>query len=386
MLDLGIHGGTPTRKKFLPYAKQYVDQSDIEAVVEVLKSDYLTTGPKIEEFEQNFAWEVGAGKAVAVNSGTATLHLALLAIDIKPGDEVIVPDLTFVASASAVTYMGAFPVFADVDSDTLTINPDDVAKKITSKTRAIITVDYAGQPCQYDELMKIADKYNLVLIADACHSLGAEYKGQKVGAIADITCFSFHPVKHLTTGEGGMVVTDSVYYANRMRTFRNHGRKNNTDKTVREIGYNYRLNDIACALGISQLKRLDGNIWVRKNIAKYYDEQLESINGIRPIGKVPGAISSYHLYVVRVNKYRDEILVALRGENIGATIHYRTVTSQPAFAKYKKRASPVVHINKMTEAEKASNQIITLPLFPTMSYKDAGDVISAVKKVMKHFI
>jgi len=211
------------KRPFIPYARQWIDDEDIQAVVEVLHSDWLTTGPKIAEFEEAVAQFVGAQDAVAVNSGTAALHAAMHAIDIRHGDEVILSPMTFAASANCILYQGGIPVFVDVEEDTLLIDPDKIEEKITPRTKAIIAVDYAGQPCDYDALQAIAKHHGLFLIADACHSLGAEYKGRKTGTLADLNIFSFHPVKHITTGEGGMVVTDNTELADRMRLFRNHG-------------------------------------------------------------------------------------------------------------------------------------------------------------------
>jgi len=277
----------------LPYGKQSIDEDDIKAVIEVLKSDWLTTGPKIEEFEQAIVEFVGAKYAVAVSSGTAALHAAMFALNIGPGDEVIVSPMTFAATANCVVYQGGTPVFADVDPETLLIDPKQVEKKITSRTKAIIAVDYAGQPCNYDELLSISKNHNIPLVADSCHALGALYKGRPVGSIADLAVFSFHPVKHITTGEGGMITTNNEEYAKRMRIFRNHGIT--TDHRQREkqgswfyemveLGYNYRITDIQCGLGISQLKKLPQWIKRRWEIAAKYDEELSKIPGIKPLG------------------------------------------------------------------------------------------------------
>jgi perosamine synthetase len=265
----------------IPYGRQSIDENDIQAVVEVLKSDWLTTGPKVQEFEQAIADYVGAKYAVAVSNGTAALHATMYALGIGAGDEVIVPPMTFAASANCVVYQGGTPIFVDVDLDTLLIDSNEVERKITPKTKAIIAVDYGGQPCEYDVLRDICARFNIALVADGCHALGAKYKNQFVGTLADATVFSFHPVKHITTGEGGMITTDNDELARRMRIFRNHGIT--TDHRQRDaqgswfyemvdLGYNYRITDFQCALGISQLKKLPEWIDRRREIAQKYDK------------------------------------------------------------------------------------------------------------------
>jgi len=275
--------------------------------VAVLKSDYLTTGPKVAEFEHAVSTYVGAKHGVAVASGTAALHCAMYALGIGPGDEVIVPPITFAATANCVCFMGGIPIFADVDPATLLINPQEVEKKITKKTKAIIGVDYAGQPCNWDGLRDIAHRHCLPLVADGCHAIGAKYKGRKVGSLADMTVFSFHPVKHVTTGEGGMVVTDDPEYAASIRLFRNHGI--NTDARQRELtkawfyemvdlGYNYRITDIQCALGVSQLRKNDTWLARRRDIASIYDNFFLGNTLVAPLAKAEGCAHAYHLYVV----------------------------------------------------------------------------------------
>ena len=250
---LAIDGGTPIRRTRLPYGRQWLDEDDIAAVGEVLHSDWLTTGPKVGDFEQAFAGFVGAKEAVTVCNGTAALHAAMYAVGIGPGDEVIVPPMTFAATANCVVFQGGTPIFADVNSDTLLLDPAQVESRITPRTKAVIAVDYTGQPCDYDALRTIADRHGLTLVADACHALGASYKGRPVGSLADLSTFSFHPVKHITTGEGGMITTGDPELARRMRVFRNHGIT--TDHRQREkqgswfyemvdLGYNYRLTDV----------------------------------------------------------------------------------------------------------------------------------------------
>lgn len=391
---LAIEGGKPVRDTLLPYGHQWVDEADIKAVVNVLRSDWLTTGPKVAEFEERFAETVGAKYAVAVNSGTAALHAAAFAAGIGPQDEVITTPMTFAASANCVLYQGGHPVFADVEADTLLLDPLSVESKISPKTKVIIAVDYAGQPCDYDALRKLADKHGLILIADSCHALGATYKNCKVGTLADMTVFSFHPVKHITTGEGGMVVTDNPDFAARLRTFRNHGIT--TDHRQREIngswfyemtdlGYNYRLPDINCALGLSQLEKLDKIVIRRREIAALYDSAFADIAALSPLAQRNDRKSSYHLYVVKLQLSmlkadRSKIFAALRAENIGVNVHYIPVYWHPYYNNlgYKKGLCPV--------AEKAYEEIITLPLFPAMSDRDTLNVIKALNKVTEAYL
>ena len=319
----------------LPYGRQEIGDADIKAVVEALVSGWLTTGPRVPEFETAFAAHVGTGQGVAVNSGTAALHAAMRAIGVRTGDEVIVPAITFAASANAAIYEGATPVFADVEKDTLLIDPASVRARITPRTKAIVAVDYAGQPADYDALREIAGKRGIKLIADACHAPGATYKGRKTGTLADISCFSFHPVKHLTTCEGGMSVTDDARMAAHMRRFRNHGidsdhRGREAAGTfaydMAELGYNYRLPDVLCALGLSQLARLDGWVAARQRIARLYDEALAGMAEMVPLKTHAGRTNAYHLYVVRLldGIDRDRVF-ALRAEGIGANVHYAPV-------------------------------------------------------------
>ena len=276
----------------IPYGRQCVDEDDINAVVETLRSEYLTTGPKVAEFEEAVAHFVGVKYAVAVSSGTAALHTAIYALGVEPGDEVIIPVMTFAATASSVVFVGATPVFADVDSETLLIDLNEVQKKITNKTKAIIAVDYAGQPCDYDTLRKIAEHHGLSLVADACHALGGWCKGCAVGSLADLNVFSFHPVKHITTGEGGMITTDNPELAQRMRVFRNHGItadhfQRETESSwfyeIHELGCNYRITDFQCALGLMQLNKLPLFLERRREIAKRYDEAFANVPEISPL-------------------------------------------------------------------------------------------------------
>lgn len=391
---LAIDGGTPVRNSLLPYGRQSVDERDIESVVEVLRSDWLTTGPKVREFERAFARAVGAAEAVAVNNGTAALHAAMHASNIGPGDEVVVTPLTFAASANCIVYQGATPVFADVDPRTLLIDPNDVKAKITPRTRAIIAVDYAGQPCDYDALGEIALRHDLALVADACHSLGGSYKGRPVGTLADLNVFSLHPVKAMTTGEGGMITTESFETAHRMRCFRNHGVTSDHCQREKqgswlydmvELGHNYRLSDVQCALGLSQLPKVSEFVARRRAIARRYDEAVASMIGIERLGRGDNAESAYHLYVIRLNAAclsadRGRIFAALRAEGIGVNVHYLPVHLHPF---YRKRFGTGQGLCPYAEA--AYDAILSLPIFPAMSDEDAGDVVEALWKVTQAY-
>ena len=371
----------------LPYGRQWIDTGDIEAVSAVLRSDWLTTGPKVEEFEHAVATFVGAQEGVAVSSGTAALHAALAAAGIGPDDEVIVPPLTFVATANAVVFQGARPVFADVDPETLLIDPQAVQARITSQTKAIIAVDYAGQPCDYDALRTLADRYGLILIADACHALGAAYKDRRVGTLADLSIFSFHPVKHITTGEGGMVTTNDCALAAFMRRFRNHGiscdlhereRQGSWQYEVTEVGYNYRLSDVQCALGVSQLRRLPDWLEQRQFLADCYRRALAVLPGVRPLRVQEHVSHAYHLYVVRLEGSpagvdRRHVFSELRARGIGVNVHYIPVHLQPYYQQHfltKPGDCPV--------AEQAYERILSLPIFPAMSAHDVERVTEAI--------
>lgn len=383
---------TRVRSAMLPYGRQSISEEDIQAVIEVLRSDWLTTGPKVGEFEQRFAELVGAGAAVAVSNGTAALHAATYVCGIGPGDEVIVPAMTFAASANAVVFQGGTPVFADVDPDTLLLDPRDVERKITARTRAIVAVDYTGHPCDYDALRALADARDLKLIDDACHAVGGTYKGRRVGTLADLNTFSFHPVKHVTTGEGGMITTDDAELADKMRVFRNHGIT--TDHRQREqqgswayemvdLGYNYRITDFQCALGISQIAKLKERVVRRQQIARRYDQAFAAIPEISPLAVRPDVSHAYHLYVVqldleRLSMGRREIFKALRAEGIGVNVHYIPVHLHP-FYRARFGTGPGLCPN----AEAAYERIISLPMFAGMSDADIETVIDAVTRVVR---
>jgi len=371
---------------FLPYGRQSIDQDDIAAVCEVLGSAWLTTGPQVDLFERSVAEFVGVPHGVAVTNGTSALHSAMYAVGIGCGDEVIVPAMTFAATANAIVYQGGRPVFADVDAETLLIDPASVERLISSKTRAIIAVDYAGQACNYAALRSIAKNNNLILIADACHSLGGRWQGQPCGSQADLSVFSFHPVKPLTTAEGGMVVTASKEWVQRMKRFRNHGittdhrqRSESGDWTYEmvELGYNYRLSDLQCALGISQLKKLPAWILRRQELARSYDRSLAQLDEVKPLTTKPGNDHGYHLYVVKVSA-RDQVFQALRTEGIGCNIHYIPVYLHPYYREHfgtQKGDCPV--------AEQAYEQILSLPIYPEMTTADCDRVVSSLRQASR---
>ena len=373
--------------KLIPYGHQCIEEDDIRAVVEVLRSDWITTGPAVRAFEKAVGEFVGCKCGVAVSSGTAALHTAMYAAGINSGDEVIVPSMTFAATANAVVFQGGRPVFCDVDSETLLINPDIIEQKITSRTKAIIAVDYAGQPCDYDALREIADRNKLLLIADSCHSIGGSYKGRKVGTLADLTVFSFHPVKHITTGEGGMVITNNATYFERMKMFRNHcinaGHKQRAEKVswfyeIVDLGYNYRITDFQCALGMSQLKKLPGWIKRRQEIASRYDQAFNGLGLIEPLAVASNVSHVYHLYVIKLQDIeRDEVFSSLRNAGVGVNVHYIPVHLHPFYRERfgtKKGMCPV--------AEAAYEQILSLPMFPAMTDEDVEAVISTVKETI----
>jgi len=388
---LAIHGGTPVRERLLPYGRQSLDEQDIEAVVEVLRSDWLTTGPKVGEFEERFAAWVGVEQAVSFSSGTAALHAAAFAAGLKSGDEAVTTPLTFCATANCVLYQDATPVFADVSADTLNLNPEEAAKKISSNTRAIIAVDYAGHAADLSVLRSLAEQHGLLLIEDACHALGAEFRGKRVGGIADMTVFSFHPVKHLTTGEGGMVTTNDHERAETLRRFRNHGISSEARQRQQSgqwfyemvaLGFNYRLTDFACALGTSQLEKLERNLARRREIAACYTKGFRELPSlIVPVVR-EGVNPAWHLYPIRLklealSAGRAEIFRALRAENIGVNVHYIPVHRHPYYRErfgYKGGEYPVV--------EDAYERLISLPMFHGMSDQDVEDVVKAVVKVM----
>lgn len=393
MTNLAVDGGRPVRDTLLPYARQTVDQDDVEAVAATLTGSWLTTGPAVAAFEQAIAAYVGAREGVAVSSGTAALHAAAFAAEIGPGDEVIVPAITFAASANCVLYMGGRPVFADVHPGTLNLDPDDAKRKITPRTKAIVAVDYAGQPCDHAALRALADAHGLTIIEDAAHALGATYHGRKVGALHELTTFSFHPVKHITTAEGGAVATDNPGLAARMRAFRSHGittdfrQRAEAGSWVYEmvaLGYNYRLPDLNCALGLSQLAKLSGWLARRRTIAAQYIAAFADLPTLHVLDVLPDSEPAWHLFVIRLDLARlragrKEVFAALRAENIGVNVHYIPVYWHPYYRQlgYDRGLCPV--------AEAAYETLISLPMFAAMTDQDVTDAIVAVRKVLEAY-
>lgn len=406
---------------FIPYGHQWIDEDDIAAVAEVLRSDYLTTGPKVREFEEAFAAYVGAKYAVAVSSGTAALHAAAFAAGFGPGDEVITTPITFVATANCILYRGATPVFADIDPRTYNIDPEQVARRITPRTKAIIPVHFTGQPCDLGAIYDIARQHGLTVIEDAAHALGAEYKGRRIGGLSDLTIFSFHPVKHITTGEGGMVTTNSWELYERLLMFRNHGMTREPEKwigweentvslyphgnvtscgtdspgsgsragraeapecpwyyEVQLLGYNYRLSDIHAALGLSQLKKADKFLVRRREIAGIYNQAFAGLPGLTTPYQAPWAASSWHIYVLQVDAgqagiSRNELLIRLRDQGIGANLHYIPVYRHPLYR------SLALNPSDYPAAETFYRRAITLPLFPAMTPAEVDRVIEATR-------
>ena len=384
----------PIRETLLPYGKQWIDDEDIAAVLQVLRSDFITQEPAIQAFESKVADYVGAQYAVAYCNGTAALHGACFAAGIGPGDEVVTSPLTFLASSNCVLYMGGKPVFADIRPDTYNIDPDDIARKLSDRTKAIIAVDFTGQPAEMDRITMLARDRGLTVIQDAAHSLGASYAGSKVGTLADMTMFSFHPVKHVTTGEGGMIVTDSEEFYRKLLLFRNHGMTRDPELLkqndgpwcyeMRELGYNYRMTDLQAALGVSQMDKLERFVERRREIAAAYDGAFGSMGGLVIPAQHADARSSWHLYVLRWRREafkadRKVIFEALRAENIGVNVHYIPVYRQPYY-----RANGYADV-RCDHAEKYYETSLSLPIFPKMTDEDIRDVIQAATKIYQTY-
>lgn len=385
---LAIDGGSPVRATMLPYARQQVADEDVEAVATALRSDWLTTGPRVPAFEAALAEVSGARHAVAFSSGTAALHGATTAAGLGPGDEAITTPMTFAATANAVLYVGADVRFADVRPDSLLIDPDLVAKAVTPRTRAILPVDYSGQPADYDAIRAIADSApggRLTVIADAAHSLGATWRHRPVGTLADMTVLSFHPAKIVTTGEGGAVLTDDDDLAARLRRFRNHGIATElaarTDWTYAmvDLGYNYRLTDLGAALGSSQLERLEGFLARRRRLAGRYMDRLAGHEALALPAINADADPAWHYMFVqlrleRLRVDRGAVYRALRAEGIGVNVHYIPVHRHPFYrTRYPGLSLPV--------AEAAYERLLTLPLHAGMADTDVDDVVAALDKV-----
>lgn len=393
MEKLAIEGGAPVRGSVLGYGHQDVDESDIQAVVETLRSDYLTCGPATERFEESIRRATGAGFATAVANGTAALHVACLAAGIGPGDEVIVSPITFAASANCVLYCGGTPVFADIDPKTWNVSPESVREKVTERTKAVVAVDFGGVPVDQPAIRAICDEFGLTFIEDAAHSIGSSLGGVPVGSAADLTCFSFHPVKTVTTGEGGAVATNDPELARRVLLFAKHGITR--DRSLMrhpdegawyyeqlELGYNYRISDIEAALGASQMRRLPEFSRRRRELVAYYNAEFSKIPEVSFQHDASPEETTRHLYVLRfdtaaLGTTRRFVYDALRAEGIGVNVHYLPVYRLPYYADlgYDPGCCP--------EANRYYDECVTLPLHCRMSDADAEDVVHAVRKVVE---
>lgn len=395
MEKLAIFGGKPIFEKKIGYGRQYIDDADIRAVVDVLKSDFLTCGPKIDEAESKICEITGAKHAVLVANGTAALHAACFASGIGTGDEVITTPITFAASANCVLYCGGTPVFVDVDPETYNIDPDNIEKCITKKTKAVVAVDFTGQAVEIKRIRDICDKYNLIFIEDAAHSLGTKYDGKPIGSWADMTEFSFHPVKTCTAGEGGAITTNDDELYKRLMLFRTHGitrEQNWMDKPSEgdwyyqqvDLGYNYRMTDIQAALLSSQLDKLDIFAKRRGELVRRYDEAFSKMPEIVLQKEIQESDTVRHLYIIQLNTDllncgRKEIFDALQAEGVGVNVHYIPVYSFPYYQKlgYKMGSCP--------NAEKLYNRMISIPLFFSMTDEDQDKVIEAIQKVVEYY-
>lgn len=390
-----ICGGTPVRDTKLYYGHQYLDQADYEAVLDVLKSDFLTCGPKINELEQKLCEMTGAKYAVVCSNGTAALHIAAMAAGIGKGDELITTPITFAASANCALYCGGRPVFADINENTYNIDPASVEAHITPKTKAVVAVDYTGQAVELDRLKEICKKHNLALIEDGAHSIGTKYKGTPIGGIADMTTFSFHPVKTVTGGEGGAVLTNSDEYYKRLLLYRSHGITRDPSLLEKEIdgpwyyeqialGYNYRMTDIQAGLIISQLDKLEQFSKRRKELVARYNEAFSKMDTVTVQQEIPESDTTRHLYILRIKSNmlkinRREFFDALAAENICCNVHYIPIYYFPYYQKlgYKKGLCP--------KAEALYEEMLSLPLYYGLSDKDCDDVIKAVKKITEYY-
>lgn len=396
MEKLAIFGGTPVRENKIFYGRQCIEQDDVDAVVETLTSPYITCGPKVEELEKRLCEFTGAKYAVVVSNGTAALHLAAMAAGIGAGDEVIVSSITFAASSNCVLYCGGTPVFADINPETYNIDPASIRKLITPKTKAVVAVDFTGQAVELDEIRAICKEHNLILIEDAAHSIGTKYNGQAIGSIADMTTFSFHPVKTITGGEGGAITTNDESLYKKLHLYRTHGITRNMEEMLNPsdamwyneqvcLGYNYRMTDFQAALLVSQLKKLPQFSARRKEIVKMYDEAFKDMPEIILQKEIPESDTTRHLYIIRLNLEllncnRRQFFDALYAENTCPQVHYLPVYMHSYYEKklgYKAGICP--------NAEAFYNEVMSIPLYYSLTDQDVQDVIRAVKKVVTYY-
>lgn len=395
MEKLAVFGGAPVREQPLHYGKQCIEQDDIDAVAQVLRSDFLTCGPKIAEAEEKLCEITGAKYAVLVANGTAALHLAALAAGFSEGDEVIVSSITFAASSNCILYCGARPVFADINPETYNIDPESVKKLITPRTKGIVAVDFTGQAVEHDAIRQLCRENGLVFIEDAAHAIGTKYRGQPVGSIADMTCFSFHPVKTVTSGEGGAITTNDEKLDRRLLRLRAHGITRVSSEMVHptdamwyneqvELGFNYRMTDIQAALLLSQLGKLDKFSTRRKEIVERYDEAFSQMPELYVQREIPESDTIRHLYVIRLNQERltcdrRQFFDALHGENVCPQVHYLPVYWHSYYEKlgYQKGLCP--------NAEAYYQWSMSIPLHYSMTDRDVEDTIRAVQKVVEHY-
>lgn len=381
------------RNEFLPFSKPTIGKEEIDEVIDSLKSGWITTGPKTQQFEEDFKKYIGCRYALSLSSATAGLHLSLMALNIGKDDEVITTSMTFAATINQIELRGAKPVFVDIDLDTLQMDVTQIESKITPKTKAIVPVHFAGQPCDMDIIYKLASKYNLHVVEDAAHAIGTEYKGEKIGRNSEIAVFSFHPIKNITTGEGGMVVTRDEEIAEKIKLLRFHGiskdawkrytSKGSSQYEVLMPGYKYNFMDIQAAIGIWQLKKLDAFIESRRKQAKYYNEAFRDISEIIPLSPVKYPVKhAWHLYIIKlelekIKVNRNEFISLLKEENIGTSVHFEAIHLQPYYRNtygYKEGNFP--------KTEYASERIISLPLYPLLTQKDQDDVVEAIKRIL----
>lgn len=392
---VAIDGGIPVREKFLSFSKPLIEEDDIKSVEQTLRSGWLTTGPRVKEFEEKVSSYIGSKYAVALNSGTAALHLSLLASGIGAGDEVITTPYTFCSTGNVIFEVGARPVFVDINPRTFNIDVSQIEDKITCKTKAIMPVHFAGQPCEMDEILSIARKHKLTVIEDAAHAFGAKYKGRKIGTIGDLTSFSFYPTKNLVTGEGGIVTGDDLEKIRKIRMLSLHGMNRDAWKRytsegswyyeVIDLGYKYNMPDIQASLGISQLKKFEMLQSRRKKIVEIYNKGLKEIEQIEVPYVKNDIVHAWHIYVIKLKLNalkinRSQFIDALKAENIGASVHFIPLHLFPYYRKklgFEKGSFP--------NAEYVYERVTSLPLSPAMSKKDAADVVEAVTKIVNYY-